>query len=344
MSFVLFTSLFLLSAQAEVAPDSDQQWYLDFSDDDGGANVLRAWEDAYEFNETIRVAVLELNGVDVNHEDLTDNIYVNEDEIPDNGFDDDGNGYIDDSTTYSSCTDSGEVRVSDHATHVAGIIGARHNDLGISGINGDVEILPIAFLGESGECGQGGEASADSVARGITYAVDKGAHIINMSFFVRTTSESLEEAMDYAESEDVIIIIAAGNNGDTFIDYYPQKYGEDYENVILVASSTKDVAMSYFSTYHSEQVHIFAPGSDVFSTLSDNNYGVLSGTSMAAPIVAGVASLVLSTEGLDAAVDMRERLIDTSKRFEDFDGRVYSNGIVDAYNAILGQSSFNFRW
>ena len=139
--------------------------------------------------------------------------------------------------------------------------------------------------------------------------------------------------------------MAAGNDSSVLDDSHIMSiYAKKFSNIILVASSSKQRVISHFSNYSSDNVHVFAPGQNIFSTLTFNAYGHKSGTSMAAPIVSGIVALVLSNHGMSAAKNMRDRIIKTSHKFETLSGKVYSNGLVDAYNAITGQLSLNFIW
>ncbi|THD66617.1 peptidase S8 [Robertkochia marina] len=187
---------------------------------------------------------------------------------------------------------------SEHGTHVSGIIGAkRNNNIGINGIADDVIIMPIRSTP------MGDERDKD-VANGIRYAVDNGAKIINMSFGKDFSphKEVVDSAIQYAEEKGVLIVHGAGNDHKN-IDYfynYPSSLLQDgtlATNWIEVGASSvhiDDNLAASFSNYGQSAVDIFAPGVDIFSTLPDNNYDTRSGTSMAAPVVSGVAALLLS--------------------------------------------------
>lgn len=314
------------------------QWWLKSNTETGGVNLINAWKIAKR-KYTPKVAVID-TGLDVDHEDIKANILVNKAEIPSNGLDDDGNGYIDDYYGYSAVDNNGDLTPNgDHGTHTSGTIVAIHNNrVGIAGTAKYAKLIPIKF-----DIFDAVKAT-DTIAEGIFYAIKRGADIINISAGSPVTSKKLENAVKKAFENDIIIVLAAGNSSKENASNYPQNYAKKYSNMIIVASSNDDRKMSSFSNYGKESVHVFAPGSEIWAPISDNKYMFMSGTSMAAPIVTGVVSLVLATHGRKAAKRMRERIINTSHRFETLGGKVYSNGLVDAYNAVIGQYSLNLIW
>ena len=186
-----------------------------------------------------------------------------------------------------------------HGTHVAGIIAAnRHNNLGIKGIADQVEIMIVRAVPD-------GDERDKDVANAIYYAVDNGAKIINMSFGKSYSphKEAVDAAVEYAQQKGVLIIHAAGNSGEDIdkSDNFPNRTfsnsNKTAENWIEVgASSWKSQGdfVASFSNYGKRSVDLFAPGVDLYSTTPDQTYESLSGTSMAAPVVSGVAALLMS--------------------------------------------------
>ena len=183
---------------------------------------------------------------------------------------------------------------SDHGTHVAGIIAAqRDNNIGINGIADLVEIMSLRAIPE------GDEYDID-VANAIRYAVDHGARVINMSFGKRfsPSQELVEQAIKYAEKKQVLIVKAAGNdaqNVDSLV-FYPTAFyadGKKASNVITVGATDINGKIAGFSSFGKSSVDIFAPGVDIYATLSGGTYGFKNGTSMATPVVAGIAALLL---------------------------------------------------
>ena len=186
-----------------------------------------------------------------------------------------------------------------HGTHVAGIIAAdRHNNLGIKGIADQVEIMIIRAVPD-------GDERDKDVANAIYYAVDNGAKIINMSFgkSYSPDKQAVDAAVQYAEEKNVLIVHAAGNSGENTdkSDNFPNRTFTDNkkkaENWIEVGASSwkdEDDFVASFSNYGRRSVDVFAPGVDLYSTTPEQSYESLSGTSMAAPVVSGVAALLMS--------------------------------------------------
>ncbi len=184
-----------------------------------------------------------------------------------------------------------------HGSHVAGIIGAsRGNGIGIDGVADNVRIMSVAVVPANGD-----ERDKD-IANGIRYAVDNGAKVLNMSFGKRLSpfKEQVDAAIRYALDHDVIIVHAAGNNGEdldktTNFPSAVDEQGRRATNVLTVGNSTRYLnnrLAAASSNYSMRQVDLFAPGTDINSTVPHNRYAVFSGTSMAAPHVAGVAALL----------------------------------------------------
>ncbi len=210
------------------------------------------------------VAVVD-TGINWNHPDLKSNIWTNPGEIPGNFVDDDGNGYEDDVHGFDFYNYDGSVFDAydgdQHGTHVAGTIGANTNDgAGVAGVNWNVTIMPVKFLGPyGGDDWSGAEA--------IYYAVDNGADVINCSWGGYGESEILEEAIAYANDNGVLICVAAGNEGSD-VDaepYFPAM--SDSPNVITVAATDRNDELAYFSNYGATTVDIAAPGDEIVSTL-----------------------------------------------------------------------------
>lgn len=186
-----------------------------------------------------------------------------------------------------------------HGTHVAGIIGAsRHNGIGVDGVADNVRIMSV-------RCVPDGDERDKDVANAIRYAVDNGATILNMSFGKKYTSnkKTVDDAVKYAESKGVLLIHAAGNASDDIdeITHYPCKKMENgktpsnFMDVGALSWKPADEIVAPFSNYGKKTVDIFAPGVDIHSTVPDNNqYKDASGTSMAAPVVAGCAAVLKS--------------------------------------------------
>lgn len=241
---------------------------------------------------------------------------------------------------------------SSHGTHVAGIIGAnRKNDLGIKGIADNVEIMAIRVVPPNGD-----ERDKD-IANAITYAVDNGAQIINMSFGkdYSPQKEVVDKAVRYAESKGVLLVHAAGNDKDN-IDIesnYPTRYyadGKESNNWVEVGASSSGVGdeiVGYFSNYGKKTVDLFAPGVEIYSTMPDNAYENQNGTSMASPVTAGVAAILMSYFPDLTASQVSDILRESTRKFDNlkitkpgtneevnFSQLSISGGIVNAYEAV----------
>jgi subtilisin family serine protease len=251
--------------------------------------AVEAWS-AIRSAYNVIVAVVD-SGVRYTHEDLAANMWRNPREIPGNGIDDDGNGYVDDVFGINAVTGSGDPMDDyGHGTHVAGIIGALgDNRRGSVGVAWRVRIMACKFMGSTGR-----GAHSDAI-QSIEYARKHGASIINLSWGGNNYSAALQKAISAAMSEGIIVVAAAGNQAsdNDARPFYPASFALD--NLIAVAASTRhDLLAVDFSNYGARSVHVAAPGSDIYSTwhTADNAYVMLTGTSMAAPHVAGLLALM----------------------------------------------------
>ena len=244
---------------------------------------------------------------------------------------------------------------ADHGTAVAGLIaGVRGNALGIEGIAENVEIMALRAV-------PNGDEYDKDVALAIRYAVDNGAHIINMSFGKDFSphKQFVDEAVMYAAENNVLLVHAAGNDGSN-IDSLPNFPTKNLDNGLIAKNwlevgATSMRADQYFcapfSNYGSKNVDLFAPGVDIVSLVPDNKYSQMNGTSFASPVVAGVAALVWSHYPQFSAVEIREILLKSSTKYPrlkvhlpgdmangnakvKFSTLSSSGGVVNAYKAL----------
>lgn len=266
-------------------------------------------------NRSVVVGVVD-TGIDVNHEDLRDNIWVNPGEIAGNGVDDDGNGFVDDVNGWDFAHNDATVfdyteptyppsdnylgDIDDHGTHVAGTIGANgNNSIGVAGVNWQVSMMSLKFLTEDA-----GGSSAD-LLKALAYAKamkqlwqtsggTKGANIriLNNSYGGSGSSQAELDAIRALSDAGILFVVAAGNEGVTndLFPVYPANYLSP--NVISVAASSGGNARAFFSNFGAATVNVTAPGEFILSTTPRNTYNPANGTSMAAPHVTGIAALV----------------------------------------------------
>jgi thermitase len=292
----------------------------------------------------IIVAVVD-TGVDYNHEDLKDVMWINENEIPDNGIDDDNNGYVDDLygintiVKNSDGNSTGDPMAShSHGTHVAGTIGAKqNNDVGIAGIASNVKIMAIRAVPDSSD-----ETDAD-VVESFLYAAKHGAKLINCSFGKRNNEGGMivEDTINHIGSTyGTLVVAAAGNDYGRDIDtrlVYPASFTSDY--LMVIASTTDKGNLSSFSNVGFKNVDLAAPGSSIYSTVPGNKYANMSGTSMATPTTVGVAAEVLSHFPELGPVELKKLLMNSVTKVKDFSTKMASGGRVDLYKAL--QSALN---
>jgi hypothetical protein len=264
----------------------------------------------------------------VRHPDLAPHVWRNPLE-PLNGLDDDRNGLVDDVNGFDLV--NGDTSVYDdpvadeHGTHVAGTIGAvRDNGAHGAGVTERLRLMTAKFIGPEGG------ATSDAV-RAIVYASRSGAKVINASWGGRSQSEALQQAV---ETSPAVVVAAAGNEGrDTDLEpEYPASYGSS--NVISVAAVDNTGGLPAFSNRGRFTVDVGAPGADIVSTLPDNRSGAFTGTSMAAPHVAGVAALVRSLRPDLSAGSVVSLLEDTARPLGSLAATTSSGGMVDAEAAV----------
>jgi subtilisin family serine protease len=251
-------------------------------------NAPEVWQGGITGNGIV-VAVVD-SGVDYNHLDLDANIWQNADEIPNNRIDDDGNGYIDDIRGWDFVWNDNNPMDGDfdgHGTHVAGAIAAERNDFGITGVAYNAKIMPVRVLPDFGS------GNFNNFAAGIRYAADNGANVINFSIGGWSPSMEVNEAIQYATNKGVVVVMSAGNDG-FYEPNYPARYAERFG--IAVGGIDINGRMDQFFNRAGARPldYVVAPGVDIYSTTPYNTYETYSGTSMAAPHVAGVAALVLN--------------------------------------------------
>ncbi|MCI9161935.1 MAG: S8 family serine peptidase [Lachnospiraceae bacterium] len=301
-------------------------------------NIQPAW-DLYDAStqkhRPVIVAVID-TGVDINHPELRDAIWVNEDEVPGDGIDNDGNGYVDDVNGWNFFSDNNQVFVGDeddHGTHAAGTIAATRKAMGIAGIadNKYVKIMPLKVLGTDQGIGE-----EEAVLNAIRYAEANGALICNLSFGTEIYYPRLEQVM----RESKMLFISSAGNGDNNGNGLNVDINPDYpaafnlDNSISVANLMFDGNLAKSSNYSASLVDIAAPGTYIVSTTAGNSYGFMTGTSMAAPMVTGVAALLYSYRTDLSLEEIKPVILNSVRRMEGLEGKLESGGMLDAFAAL----------
>ena len=286
----------------------------------------------------VTVGVMD-SGIQTNHEDLIDNIWVNTGEIVGDGIDNDGNGYIDDIYGWNCGDSNGDVSyVNEHGVHVAGIVSAAtNNSKGVASVARNAKIASIKIFNSSGK------STLSYIIEGINYAKKNDINIINCSFggagWGSTSVSIVKSAIEAVP--DIFFVIAAGNiatstpqpdNDQTAV--YPSQLTKDLDNVISVANTTSSDELSSTSHYGATSVDIAAPGTGIYSTIPTSSYGTMSGTSMATPMVASAVAVMRAVNPNISAKEIKETLCSSSDKLSALTGKVISGGRLNAYNAV----------
>ncbi len=299
--------------------------------DDADIDAVEAWDIRHDASGIV-VAVVD-TGIRYTHEDLAPNMWVNADEIPGNMYDDDNNGYEDDVYGVNSIYSLMDVMDDHgHGTHVAGTVGASgNNGLGVAGVAWQVQLMACKALAASGS----GQTSW--VAESVIYAVDNGAHVINMSLGGTGYSQALYDAIDYARVNDVIVVAAAGNQFELDNDVrpvYPACF--DLDNIIAVANTDRNDQLTASSHYGLTSVDLGAPGTYITSTgfNADNDYLAKTGTSMASPHVAGAVAILKAQFPVDTTEQLILRVLDSVDPLPALAGKTVTGGRLNLHAAM----------
>lgn len=310
---------------------------------DADIDAPEAW-DIQTGSSAVVVAVID-SGVDFTHPDLSANMWINPGEIAGNGIDDDGNGYIDDVYGINAITGSGNpMDEYGHGTYVAGIIAAAgNNGIGIAGTSWNARIMAVKFMDA-----QGAGYTSDAI-KSILYAINNGAKIINASWGNYSYSSALINAIQTANSAGVLFVASAGNDGSNndILPYYPaSSYG--IPNVLSVAATDRFDNLGWLSNYGISSVHLGAPGMEILSTVQTtanaccydpSGYKVASGTSAAAPFVAGSAALLLAKTSSLSAITLKAILMTTVDPLASLKGKTVTGGRLNVYNTLTCEPS-----
>ncbi|MCX6165368.1 MAG: S8 family peptidase, partial [Ignavibacteriae bacterium] len=297
-------------------------------------NIQQVW-DVTQGDTSIIIGIID-SGSDFLHPDLNGSFKINYNEIPNNGIDDDNNGFIDDYLGWNFSENNNnptDDNIFSHGTAIAGLLGARtNNGIGIASITPKCKLLTLKAFDSQGI------GYDNDVATAILYAISRGVKVLNFSFGDYVYSYLLRDVIRFAYSKNIVMIASAGNDASDVL-HYPSAFDE----VISVGASDNEDRKASFSAF-GETVDIFAPGYQILTTSIvgkgssefNNDYAYINGTSFSAPIVAGVAGLLLSRNKNLTNEEIRGILVSTTDYFPGQSewNHGYSSGRLNALNAI----------
>ncbi len=317
-------------------PRFAEQWALENDGQNGGTqgadiSAMRAWAITTGSDKVV-VAVID-SGVDYTHTDLASNIWVRLANV--SAYEDHQLGTIQDFHGYNALENNADpMDENGHGTHCAGIVGAEGgNNIGVTGVNWTVQIMPLKFMNA------GGFGNTKDAIECINYVIDRrkagvNVRVISASWGSTQKSRALEDVIRKA-NEAGILFVAASGNASTNTDrspHYPSSY--NLPNVVSVAALDRNDQLASFSNYGPKSVHIAAPGKDILSTWLGDEYESHSGTSMATPVVAGVAALLLSKEPKLSVDELRQKLFESVDKLDSLKGKVVTGGRINAAKAV----------
>jgi subtilisin family serine protease len=300
-----------------------------------GADIraTSAW-DIFTGDPNLKIGVID-TGVDYTHPDLVNNVWTNPGEIPGNGIDDDGNGYIDDVHGYDFVNNDGDPMDDHyHGTHCSGTIaGEGDNGIGVAGVNWHAKIVGIKFLDASGS---GSTAAAIS---GIQYAIAVGCRLTSNSWGGGGVSQALEDAINAAGAAGQLFVCAAGNAGSNIdaTPSYPASYASQY--IISVAATDHNDGLASFSNYGLTSVDLGAPGVDILSCQPGGQYQLLSGTSMATPHVAGACGLAWGRFPSATNLQIKQLIMSKADPIPSLTGKCVTGARLNVFMAIADPDS-----
>jgi subtilisin family serine protease len=296
-------------------PEFANQWGLEQVD------APEAW-DVETGNANVVIAVVD-SGLDLTHPDLASKLWVNPGEIAGNGIDDDNNGLIDDVNGWNFYAEDANIADDNgHGTQVAGVAAAvTDNAEGIAGMCWGCTIMPIKAMQASGV------ANYSDIAQGVLYAAQKGAEVINLSLGGYSYSSALHEAIQAAVNDYGVVVVGGAGNDGVDTPFYPAAYPE----VLAVAGTDQSDVRASFSDYGT-WVDVSAPAVDITTTFLGGDYGAVSGTSYAAPLVSGLVGLIRSQQPTWSQALVTAQIIHTTNDIDPLN---------PGYEGLLGSGRIN---
>jgi subtilisin family serine protease len=314
-----------------------------------GISAESAWASTEGAGST--VAIVD-SGVQLNHPDLSSNIYVNGGEYgagkESNGLDDDYDGYVDNWRGWDwVSSDNNASDLYYHGTHVAGTVAAiKNNSLGIAGVAPQAKIMPLRVLGATGS------GSMSDVASAFAYAGQRGIRVVNASLSSAAASSLMNDVI--AAYPNTLFVVSAGNSnlnlasaGNEVSPCEAKNINGRFANLICVGASDPNEAKASYSNYGTAAVDVFAPGDQITSTFNEGYgttsyaYRELNGTSMAAPHVAGLAALMLAVRSDLTAVQLKSRILSSANRFSAYSTYSVTGARINAAAAIAALSDYD---
>ena len=317
-------------------PKFEEQWALSNSGQRGGKqgadiSAMLAWATTTGDDDVV-VAVLD-SGVDYTHEDLAPNMWKRPTNVA--PYNDAELGGVDDELGFNAIDNASDpMDENGHGTHCAGIIGAEGgNNIGITGVNWKVRIMPLKFMNA------GGYGTTKDAIEAINYVINRkkagvNVRIISASWGSTQKSRALEDAIRAAYENDILFVAASGNatTDNDRRPHFPSSY--NVPNVVSVAALDRNDQLASFSNYGLKSVAIAAPGKDILSTWLGNAYEEKSGTSMATPVVSGVAALIVAENPRISVDQLRKRLLASVDPLPALKGKITTGGRINAAKAL----------
>lgn len=331
-------------------PEITKSWGLTGRHSNSHVHATRAWNIWWEAKKKkqvsdVIVAVID-TGIDIFHEDITNNLWVNKGESgldsqgrdkSRNKIDDDRNGFIDDVHGWNFVSGNSDLKDNHgHGTHVSGILGAEGgNGVGLSGVVPQVKIMTLKYYDPTSK----NNNNLLNTIKSIRYATKMGAQIVNYSGGGMEFSKQEYEAIKAAKRRGILFVAAAGNeksNSDKY-NYYPANY--ELDNIISVTAINTSTDVLKSSNWGVNTVHLAAPGSQIRSTLPNNRYGVMTGTSQATAFVTGVAALLLSLNNNFGYLQIKDRILSTAQGYQSKGllGKTKTAGRLNSWAALAMQ-------
>jgi len=322
-------------------PSVSKNWGLNGTNGASDIRAGKAWE-ITNGSKDIRVAIID-TGIDYNHPDLKNNLWINEGEwrdkngrdISHNGIDDDQNGFVDDVHGWNFVYNNGDLEDHHgHGTHIAGIVGAEGgNGIGIRGVSPNVSLMVLKYYDPNSKSND----NLKNTIRAIRYAIKMKAQIINYSGGGIEYSSEEYQAVKDAGKAGILFIAAAGNeksNSDT-AHYYPADY--ELPNIISVTAINPNAQVLPSSNYGVQSVDIAAPGEGIYSTLPGSKYGLMTGTSQATAFVSGVAALIMANNRELDYAQVKKQILSTSDELTTLRSKTKTSGKLNSWAALAIQ-------